>query len=270
MSWLSKLINWATTSNKSGSGYYEHGVFKYHYKPTEPTEAEISALRRKIEIFEEHLNIYEFKECVMSFTQNIVSAYEMGNFIDINKMADSAYDNFLARLYQTTKYINQNPNKTRFEVDSYLKFDTVNVVEYYPILMNLIIYGDECTIARRASQHFIDKKNINQTIHGAIYNYALKVIPKIKEKHKEFKENEKKVEKNTMEKFEQELDELLNNDSELSKNNDVHQIDLYTNEINNEIDDANTCEDNNDVNIQEEYNDGTNKCKFDEEDILMY
>jgi hypothetical protein len=271
MSWISKLINWATTSTPNIYGRWENGVYKYNTSYREPTATEIAELRQKIQKFGNHLNVEEFKQCINSFTQTIVSTYDMGEFIDINKMADSAYDNFLARLYQTAKYINQNPSNTRFQADVYLKFDTVHVVEYYPILMNLIIYGEECTIAKRGgNQYYADRKQLNQTIHGAIYDYALKIIPEVKEMHKEFKEyNFKNTTVTEPKHIERELEEIFDKNKYSSVNNEVDfsvNTELYPDEF--KITNITKLEDDE---LDDEYiEDSDNYNNFNEEDVLIH
>jgi hypothetical protein len=183
MSWIYKIINWTKPANNSG--HYKNGVYQ-QYTTSEPSAVEIANLKQKIKKFENHLNLEEFKRCIIKITKTIVNEYDMGEFIDINKMADSAYDNFMARLYQITKYINKNPNNTYLQANIYLKFDTVNVVEYYPMLINLIVYGEECSIGKRGHLHNDLKKKINKTINDTIYQYALSIIPEIKKKHFEF------------------------------------------------------------------------------------
>ena len=194
--WISKLLNWPGNSGGTYHNYHQNYVHK-----KEPTRHEINELNTMIDRFGSNINVKEFEEHILNYTKKISDLYNFDEIMDIDKLAISAYDNYLARLYQTIKYINQNANASRHQADIYLKFDTINVVEFYPLLNSLLIFGEECTIGRRCNHQ--EKRELNNTIHTAIYTYAKEILPQIKQQdkinkkengtvQKEQKENEQK------------------------------------------------------------------------------
>lgn len=197
MTWgISKLLNWIGGGGHSNHHYYHHGRYNNYQK--EPTQQEIDELSLKIKRFGSNIEVDEFKEQILEYTKKISDLYNLEDVLDVEALAESAYENYLARLYQIIKYINQNPSATKIQADIYLKFDDVNVVEFYPFLNSLIVFGDECTIGRR--QNYAEKKNTNNTINARIYTYAKQILPRIKEQDKKNRkekeaEQEKELEK---------------------------------------------------------------------------
>lgn len=173
MNFIDKMIKWT----------YNNAISYHHYSNNTqpPSDMEIEEFKRKLKRFEQTIDVKEFKEMIMQYTQTMCGFLELGDAFDIDKLVESGYDNYLARLHQMVKYINKKPSSTNeYYISLQLKMEYTNISEYYPLLNSLIVFADECAKSRMLC-NASEKTKLNKDIHMSIYNYAQKIYPHVKQ-----------------------------------------------------------------------------------------
>lgn len=190
MHWLlSKILKTSKPNNYRSQYKWVNGRHVCH--TAEPSQEEIKKLEKAIKDFETKIDVEMFKEQIKAYTDGLCHIFDLHEILDIDALAESSYDNYLARLFQNMKYINNHPHVNEYRAGNDLKFDEMEILELYPFLDSIILFANQTTIARRAVRY--DKFKLNKSINVEIYKYAKDVFSNIKKKNKKKDKENKEI-----------------------------------------------------------------------------
>lgn len=210
---ISKFTQWI-----NGTIYVPTTNFGYHTATCGLSDAELCDLKELIYKFEKKIDKDKFRKTILTITEKVCEFFGLTNVINIDNLAESAYDDYLIRLHQIVKHIHRNPYATMYSVSNSLKFDTIPISDFYPFIKQFIDIAENVSIYKRSKFQDQARKDLSKTIHEILYSFAVETRNKILEHKAKEQETEKQHNKTVN-------NETVNNVKE--KNNDTEKIESH-------------------------------------------
>jgi hypothetical protein len=139
---------------------------------------ELDSLRTSIYKFEKNIDLNEFNKIIMDATAEICKTYELTDIVNMEKLALSAYENYLIRLHQITMYVHKNQHFSQLQVSNILKFNSTHIICFYPTLEKFYGTVESVTYLKR-SVHLTYNIPLNNDINNILYKFAVETRNKI-------------------------------------------------------------------------------------------
>lgn len=165
----------ANTQTSSYSGISPYTLFK---TSGSMEQRELDSLRAVIYKFEKHIDLTEFNKIITDATAEICKTYELTDIVYMDKLALSAYENYLIRLHQITMYVHKNQYFSQLQVSNMLEFSSTHIISFYPTLDKFYNTVKSVSYFKR-NAHLAKNIKLDIDINNILYKFAVEIRNKI-------------------------------------------------------------------------------------------